>query len=186
MDFDSFRNNLVSPALRAIADHWDEARGLAAMPSWEQLRPARMAPYLSLLWAYKYDAEKDEFTGRLAGNAILCALQKGFRGARLTDVWAPDAITRVHRKMLHMIRAPEGYRKTGSLFRHGDHFITGERMALPLASDGVHGDGMLGASDFQHPYPRVDLGELEMLDGGEEWFGVTARVTSVAVLQPEH
>ena len=178
MDFDAFRKALTSPALRAIADHWDEARGSAPMPSWEQLRPSRIAPHLSILWAYKYDALEDKFVGRLAGSGVLWRLKKNFRGAGLPDLWASDTISRVHQKMLRVIRGPEGYRKAGNLFKHGDHVIAGERMGLPLASDGVHGDGILGASAFQHPYPLLDLGDVEMLDGDEVWFSVTCRANA--------
>jgi hypothetical protein len=181
MDFDDFRKTLTSPALQAIADHWDEARGSAAMPSWEQLRPARIAPHLSILWSYKYDAAEDAFTGRLAGSAVLWGMQKAFRGSALPDLWASDSLARVHQQMLRVIKGRESYRKTGNLFKHGDHRIEGERMALPLAGDGEHGDGILGASAFRHPYPLLDLGDVEMLDGDEVWFSVTRCTAPIAI-----
>ena len=45
----------------------------------------------------------------------------------------------------------------------------GERIALPLASDGVLADGVLGASDYRHPYLE---GPFEMITENEVWEAV--------------
>jgi hypothetical protein len=173
MDFEDFRNCLVSPALRAIADHWDDARGSAPMPSWEQLRPSRIAPHLSILWAYKYDAAKDAFTGRLAGSAISWGVDKSFRDLALGEIWTSDLTPQIHQKMLRAISEPAICLKRGNLFRHAERLIEGERIALPLAGDGVRGDGLLGASAYQHPFRSLEMGNVELLDGDEEWYSVT-------------
>ena len=60
-------------------------------------------------------------------------------------------------------------RGTGKLFKIGDHTTEGERIVLPLASDGLHGDGVLGASDFKH-YPGP--GSIELIYDRLEWFAV--------------
>ncbi len=86
--------------------------------------------------------------------------------------------------MLRMISEPAICRKTGELFRHGGHLIEGQRMVLPLASDGVHGDGLLGASAYKHPLRNLDLGNVELLDSAhEEWFAVTPRTGQAAALK---
>jgi hypothetical protein len=38
MDFDAFLASIESPALRAIAQVWDAARGSALLPAWDALR----------------------------------------------------------------------------------------------------------------------------------------------------
>jgi hypothetical protein len=37
MDFVGFCQSIASPALRAVAHHWDKARGAKKMPSWEDI-----------------------------------------------------------------------------------------------------------------------------------------------------
>src|SRR3954465_4379193 len=38
-DFGAFRNRIKSPALRALADDWNEARGARKMPCWSDINP---------------------------------------------------------------------------------------------------------------------------------------------------
>jgi hypothetical protein len=170
--FAAFRNTISSPTLRAIADHWHEARGDRPMPSWSQIRPSSIAPYLTWIWSFRYDRDSDEFTARLAGNHITIGFGKNFRGTRLEDIHHPPALGRVKVGLRRLLLTPSLYRSTGRLFRQGDHTGEGERIALPLAGDGLHGDGVLGASDYG-PIPASVAGEpVEVLQDIEEWFAL--------------
>ena len=70
MAFESFLSSINSTPLKAVALHWNAARGDRLMPSWGELRPAAMARQLPLIWSYRFDRSTGEFTGRLAGNRI--------------------------------------------------------------------------------------------------------------------
>ena len=48
----------------------------------------------------------------------------------------------------------------------GDKIVTGERIALPLASDGVHGDAVLGASDYE---PTSITGRVILVHENVKW-----------------
>jgi hypothetical protein len=61
------------------------------------------------------------------------------------------------------------YRCWGKIFKVGDQLIEGERIVLPLAADGRHGDGILGATDFQYP---AMIGPIELVETGIEWFPI--------------
>jgi len=170
--FAAFRNTISSPALRAIADHWHEARGDRPMPSWSQIRPSSIAPYLTWIWSFRYDRDSDEFTARLAGNHITISFGKNFRGTKLEDIHQPPALGRVEVGLRRLLLTPSLYRSTGKLFRQGDYTGEGERIALPLAENGLHGDGVLGASDYG-PIPASVAGEpVEVLQDIEEWFAL--------------
>jgi hypothetical protein len=58
----------------------------------------------------------------------------------------------------------------GLVFRHLARYGTGERIMLPLADDGEHGDGMLGATEYsitaEPTREQLAAGEIE------EWFAV--------------
>jgi hypothetical protein len=169
MHFAEFRQTIASPALQAIAAHWDSIRGEGQLPSWEMLRPSEIAPHLSMVWAYKYDRQTGAFTGRLASTRIALALGKNFRGIALEEVHPPEALPRVRRYMTRIVSEPAAFRSAGSLFRQRDAVVEGERIVLPLASDGVHCDGMLGASDYYWPHPNPDNGPIELLSDIEGW-----------------
>jgi hypothetical protein len=169
MHFTDFRQSIASPALRAIADHWDAIRGEGQLPSWEMLRPSEIAPHLSMVWAYKYDRETGAFTGRLASTRILLALGRSFRGIALEDVHPPESYPRVRDYMIRIVSGPAALRSVGPLFRQRQQVVEGERIVLPLASDGVHCDGILGASDYSWPHPSPDNGPIELLSEMEDW-----------------
>jgi hypothetical protein len=171
MDFRQFQNSIASPALQAVVAHWHEARGSAAMPRWEQLRPARIAKHLSLVWAYKY--EEGQFFGRLAGGRITRAFDKNFRGLPLSQALQPHVAARSHALMSRIISEPVIYRCTGNLFRHGNRVIEGERIALPLAGEGIMGGGVLGASAYHYPDYNADDGPVELILDSAEWFSLT-------------
>src|ERR1700679_28642 len=114
-DFAAFQKTLVSPALRAVAAHWDEARKSSSFPSWEQLNPTRIAPYLTILWAFKYDRTSGQFVGRLAGSEITWAFEKNFRGLPLREAWAPGVADQSHEIMLRVISEPLIYLSAGAL-----------------------------------------------------------------------
>jgi hypothetical protein len=170
MSFEHFTNSIESPALRAVAVHWAAARGMARLPSWEQLRPSQLAAQLTLVWAFKYDRSTGQFTGRLAGNRIIQGLGKNFRGLPMQELHPPEVFPRIHRQMTRIVSEPVAYRSSGQLFRHGLRIIEGERIILPLAGDGIHADGVLGASDYD--YPHRPEGPVELLSDREEWYPV--------------
>lgn len=167
MSFEHFTNSIKSPALRAVAVHWAAARDMARMPSWEQLRPSQLAAQLSLVWAFKYDRATGHFTGRLAGNRITQGFGKNFRGLPMQELHPPEVFPMIHRHMTRIVSEPVAYRCAGQLFRHGSRVIEGERIILPLAGDGIHADGVLGASDYNHPHPPK--GPVELFSDREEW-----------------
>jgi hypothetical protein len=169
MSFETFRNAIVSPALRAVADHWATARGDRVMPSWEQLQPARIAAQLPIIWVYKYDRQTREFLGRLAGDRISRYYGKNFRGLRLSDLHPPDRLPRMAAIMNRIVEEPALYSSSGVLFRQGDRTGTGERIILPLAGDGLHGDGVIGASDFDYPLANPDYAPVELISEGVTW-----------------
>jgi hypothetical protein len=173
MHFADFRQAIASPALRAITDHWDAVRGDGQLPSWEKLRPSQIAPHLSLIWAYKYDRRTGAFTGRLASERISQGFGKNFRGLALQDAHPAENYPRVLDYMSRIVSLPAAFHTSGPLFRQLNRVTEGERIILPLAGDGVHCDGVLGASDYYHPHPNPDHGPIMLLSDIEDWCPMT-------------
>ena len=169
-----FCQPIESPALRAVALHWHEVRGTKKMPSWEDLRPKAIAPYLELVWSYKFDAAYGDFIGRLAGNRIAQAYGKSFQGLKLAQAHTAAERYIVTRALfLRVISEPAIFRGTGHIFQRKGEFASGERIMLPLSSNGAEGDGIFGATE------TGSLGAIhqpvEAVHDGGDWFSLAEK-----------
>ena len=172
MQYETYRNAICSPALLAVADHWNAARGNRVMPSWQQLQPSRIAAQLPIVWVYKYDRDTREFVGRLAGDRITRYFGKNFRGIRLEELHPPELLPRVYDHMNRLVEEPALYHCAGPLFRQRVRTGVGERIILPLAGDGVHPDGVLGASDYDYALPNPTYAPIEIMGEDIDWFSL--------------
>jgi hypothetical protein len=167
--FSVFRTKVASSALQAIADHWRQACRDKPMPAWSDLSPSDLAPHFKRLWAFKYDSASGEFTARLAGNRAMVGFGKSFRGTPLKDLHPPHIFDLAQSHMAKVVTERAAYYCSGKLFKAGSQVFEGERIMLPLSSDGERGDGILGATDFES---RLMEGPVELLLGEIEWFSI--------------
>jgi hypothetical protein len=165
----SFIDRIQSPALRAVAEHWREARGARLMPNWSHLSSSVLAPHFKLLWGFRYNPRSKEFTAGLTGEHIREWVGEKFDGARLLDIHPPAIFREAHHHLTQIVTAPSACRSSGRLFTVGNHTVSGERIALPLAADGVTGDGIFGASDYQSPHVS---GPIELIHENLEWYAL--------------
>jgi hypothetical protein len=148
MPVETFLSRIEAPALRLIADHWIEVRGTRLMPRWSDIDPARIAPSLPFVWSYRYDAEEDEFIGRLAGDEIVQAFGQSLRGKRMKEFMGPEAHRVFSAWQRTVVMRPALLHGKGAVYSRADRRYNGERLALPLSEDGIRGDGVLGATIF--------------------------------------
>lgn len=163
MGFDAFFSSICSGDLKKVAQHWHDARTSRVMPAWKEIRPSAVAAQLPLIWVYRYDREADAFTGRLAGDLIEQMLGKSFRGTPMKDIYSPADYPRLFGRAKRVTCEPAFYRGTGTVFRHVDRYGEGERIMMPLSDDGIHGDGVLGATiyDAYRGAPNKHATEIE-------------------------
>ena len=171
MSFVAFESWITAPALKQVAAHWHDVRGDRAMPSWADLKPARIAAHLSYVWSFRYDAGADDFYGRLVGERISRHIGRDFRGLPLAEAYPPEAVGWARRVFKRVVSEPALYGHAGVMFRQLERLGQGERIILPLSSDGRKADGLLGATLFQ------DLRNAPMTlvppeEAAERWFGV--------------
>lgn len=165
--FERFKSSIASPALLAIAQHWDRARGDRPMPTWADLSSSALAPHFKLLWGFQYDPKTSEYTGLIAGAHVSEWLGANFWGARLQDIHPPHVVNEARQFFDKIIGAPAAGRCSGRLFTMGGQTVTGERIALPVAPEGIRAGGILGATDYE--YLPVS-GEVELIHENVEWF----------------
>ncbi len=148
MSFDDFLSRIDDEGLRAVARHWNAVRGTRRMPAWTDIDPAAIARQLPIVWAWKYDRASDRFTGRLAGEAINAAFGKPLRGAPMEEFFRDFQYAKIFERHKRVLSEPCFAHGRGQVFRHAERVGTGERIILPLAEDGVAGDGIFGATVY--------------------------------------
>jgi len=169
VDFEALHSAIESPSLKAVAAHWQAARSGTALPSWQRLKPSQIAQHLSIVWAYRFDRISRQFIGRLAGDRISECFGKNFRGAKLQDIHPPHGFEISHAAMSKVALTPAIYLNRGPLFEYMGRVVPGERIMLPLASDGRTCDGVLGASQYQRPAFFTKGAPVEVISENEIW-----------------
>jgi hypothetical protein len=155
---------MQSVALKEVVRHWDSVRGANLMPSFEQLQLSTLSDPITRMWVYRYDCGR--FTGRLADDQIAKAFGKSFSNLPLEEAHTAVTYLWVHRVLTRAVTEPAIYRSSGNLYRQAGQLIEGERIALPLADNGITGDGVLGVSDFRDPQL---VGPYELLNENESF-----------------
>jgi hypothetical protein len=162
MSFSTFVSKLGAPALAEVAQHWAEARGSKPMPAWRDIDPTAIAPHLPIVWAWRYDSALGTFIGRLAGDRIVSMLGVNSHGKQLEDCFPAEVSPLVLARYRIVIDRPSFMHGSGPVYlRIGKHG-TGERIAMPLAQDGVTPDGILGATVYRLDVPVSQAGPGEV------------------------
>lgn len=148
MSFSDFLDAIQSPQLRNIAAHWNAARGAKRLPGWQDLDPSAIAPYLDVVWSWKYDHVTDTFIGRLAGGVIIEALGQNLKGKRMQDFFVGSRYEKIFARDRRVVIEPAFVRESGHVFLHANRYGLGERIIMPLGADGTRGDGIFGATIY--------------------------------------
>lgn len=148
MSFKDFRAAIETPALQNVAEYWQSARGAKRIPAWKDIDPVAIAPYLGIVWSWRYDRGSDSFTGRLAGDEITRAFGKDLRGKRMEEFFADWQYETIFARHRRVVTEPAFAHGTGPVFIHAERYGFGERIIMPLAMDGVTGDGIFGATVY--------------------------------------
>jgi hypothetical protein len=182
LGFSAFCDSLSSASLKTVATHWYRARGGRSMPGWADLQPQAIAAQLPLVWAYKYDSASGVFSARLAGDRISQLFGKSFRGLPLAEIQPPEAFVWVQKLYSRVVLEPAAHRCAGRVLKHLNRDGWGERLILPLSSDGVTGDGILGATEYRTPRGTPPA---EALPETEAWFTLAPPSPGATRLSPE-
>jgi hypothetical protein len=166
VSFAAFEESIESQSLKRVARHWRELCGSRIMPGWNDLRLMEIEKLMPVIWAYRYDHATDKFVGLAAGVNIEQIFGKSFAGTPMEQLYPSKDYPRLFARAKRVTCTPEFYRGVGMVFNHLDHSGNGERIMLPLATDGVHGDAVLGATVYE-----FFLGErVEKVPEMDSWF----------------
>jgi len=174
MSIDRILAYLHEPPMHDIARFWDKARAGRRFPAWRDIDAVALAAHLPILWAWRWDKAEQTFVGRLAGEAILDAMGPGFRGSRLEDYFAGRNAATFMYRYRRVIEVPAVMANRGFVFSLIGGTGIGERIALPLAEDGDHPDGIFGATIYRVTGNRLARDRITVSDEREtvEFFPV--------------
>jgi hypothetical protein len=134
------------------------------MPAWRDIDPVAIASHLHIVWSWTYDRSTDSFTGRLAGEEINDIFGRSLRKQKMQDFFAGWNYDEMFQRYRRAVTAPCIALGTGSVFIHMHKQGIGERLIMPLAADGITGDGVLGAT----VYNLTPAGTAEMRSACDE------------------
>lgn len=140
---------LSSEHLKSIVRHWDDSRRSRLLPAWEDIDPSAIRTALPNIWAWKYHRDTDTFTGRFAGENINEIFGKSMKNADMKEFFSDWDYEKVFRKRHRVVTEPCIAVGSGFVFIHAERYGLGERIILPLAKNGVDGDGVLGATTYE-------------------------------------
>jgi len=145
---------IKTPRLRMLLEHYLEVRGDRRMPSRREIEPLRLGPVLPIIWMSDYEPAAGTFRYRLAGEGVNEIWGVPVAGRLLSDFAPPERFTATNESFLKVLRDETAIIGSGAVFRCSGRIGLGERLVLPLSSDGVAADGLIGAT---YREPLVDL-----------------------------
>jgi hypothetical protein len=168
MTFAAFEKSILSSDLRRVALHWNEARGPKALPSWSDIKPPAIARQLTLVWSYIYDPIAGDFVGRLGGESVTRMIGRNLKGVRMAELGPVLNYERLFGWANRVMTEPALLRARGIVFHQRDRHGLGERIIMPLANDGISGDGVIGATDYR--LEGIIPSEASKIEETEDWF----------------
>lgn len=144
----SFCDLLDDNRIIALLHHWQAARGDRLMPAWSDIDLTELRHAAPIIWSWSYDRDSDSFTGRLAGQKIRELVGKPITGKAMADYFSGWNYAEIFARHKRVVADCAVALERGLVFCRGEHQGTGERLILPLAADGIHPDGLIGATAY--------------------------------------
>lgn len=140
---------LSDPRLRLLYEHWIEIRGNRPLPARRSVDPVKIPSVLSSVFICDYERAAGRLRYSLVGEDVRTRYGCEIIGRYQDELFqglAREALLRRIRTLMETPAISYSYGEVhGFAGRHG----AGERLALPLASDGINPDSLIGAVAFQ-------------------------------------
>ena len=139
-------SGMESQSLHLLLEHYLEARGDRRMPARGDIDATRLGPVLPIIWVNAYEPDAGTFRYRLAGEEVNAIFGAPIAGRLLSDFVNGKRFDQVNGNFLRVVREEQAMLARGPMYRCADRIALGERLALPLSSDGTTADGIIGAT----------------------------------------
>lgn len=116
------------------------------MPSRQDIDALRLGPVLPFIWLSDFEAAHNTFRYRLAGEEVNAVFGTRITGLLLSDLVKGARFEAVNSLFLRVIDEGLALHAEGPVYRCTDRMTLGERLVLPLSSDGEVADGLVGVT----------------------------------------
>jgi len=117
------------------------------MPARGDIDAICLAPVLPIIWVSEYEPASGTFRYRLAGEEVNEIWGMSVAGHLLSDFVAPDRFEVTNGAFLKVLDEEAALVASGPIYRCTDRIAMGERLVLPLSSDGKTANGLVGATE---------------------------------------
>ncbi|WPZ36595.1 PAS domain-containing protein [Thalassobaculum sp. OXR-137] len=128
--------NFGDQDLHALLRYWLSLKTGDRIPERRDFDPIRVSALLSRFWIIRREADTGRYKFLLAGEQI-----RSLFGRRVADIYVDDLFgeheTTLHDALSEVIDTPAIHYASGPLYRAGMYPLHTERLALPMAEDGV-------------------------------------------------
>lgn len=132
--------------LALFLDHYLDVRTERSMPSRRDIDPLSLGPVLPFIWLSDYEADAGTFRYRLAGEEVNAVFGLRITGKLLSEIVKGPRFSRVNELFLRVVNEGIALHAEGPVYRCTDRMTLGERLVLPLSSDGQTADGLIGVT----------------------------------------
>jgi len=148
------------PRLGLLYAHWNDIRGDRLLPIRQSLDPVQIPSVLSSIFLCDYEANTGRLRYSLVGEDIRSRYAEEIIGS-YQDRLFEGAAREAHLQRTRIVmETPAIYYARGDVYGFAGRHGTGERLALPLSSDGERPDSLIGATIFRWE-TGVAFGETE-------------------------
>lgn len=139
-------SSIESAALKALLSHYLETLGAKRLPSRQDIDALKLGNALPVIWISEYEPAAGTFRYRLAGEEVNDAFGQSVNGRLLSEIVSAERFDSVNAAFRRVIEEQAAMLAVGPVYRCTDRVALGERLALPLSSDGETADGLIGAT----------------------------------------
>lgn len=132
------------PTTRCLVDYWDRLRGRRRMPSFSDVDPVDIPWALASIFVIRSLDDGSRFEYRLSGEEINRRYGKNLAGKSAADLFRGQAADVVAARWRRVAGQPAACRVLSRHHTVDDRWALGDRILLPLSSNGVTADHILG------------------------------------------
>ena len=139
---------IVDPRLRSLYVHWNELRAGRPMPSRKAIDPVKIPTVLSIVFLCDYERPSGRLRYRLAGEEIRNSYTEEITGRCQDELFEGAERERHLARARRIMENPAIIHSTGEVYGFAGRRGTGERIGLPLSTDGTTADAVIGATAY--------------------------------------
>lgn len=139
------RSRIRTPALRSLFDYWNKKRGKQRFILRSELEPGEITPLLPLVFILEVQREPRRYLIRLMGTEIATRLGGDYTGQYMDELDFGAAKKQVLVGYDHVVDYAEPHLSFSEFTKSGRGRIQAERLALPMSTDGLTIDLILGS-----------------------------------------